>query len=129
MAVLIDESDVIAPLTEEDIRQFGRRVTERREKRGWKQVELSRRAGLGPTRLSRVERGAVEARLGELVRLHRALGLPVAELLFGEPASAEGGGTEEQLGRALRDATPPENREPVLRLLEALLSGFRQDPP
>lgn len=128
MAGSIVESDVVAPFTEEDIRQVGRRVAERREKRGWKQVELSRRAGIGPTRLSRIERGAVQARLGELVRLHRALRLSVAELIFGEHAPKEGDGTEEQLGRALRDATPQEDREAVLRLLEALLSGFRRNP-
>jgi len=122
----IRESDVVAPYQEDDLYQFGLRVSELREKKGWKQNELSRRTKIGATRLSRIERGIVQARLGELVKLQRALGAPLDELVFGDQPSALAGGDEERLARALREVLPAEDRDAVLRFLRAGVDGYRQ---
>ena len=59
---------------QEDPQAFGTRLTQLRGARGWRQRELSRRAGIDPGRLSRLERGVARATVAELIRLSSALG-------------------------------------------------------
>ena len=90
--------------------------------RGWKQRELSRRAEIDPGRLSKLERGVARVSVPELIRLSRALGTGLDELVFGSAASLEGEwhrllGELEKVGGspALDCAT---------RLLQALVLGY-----
>jgi transcriptional regulator with XRE-family HTH domain len=73
-------------LSQEALRQLGSRVAERRRAKGLSQRELERLAGFSSSRLSRIERGHSVAQLGELVGLHKILGIDLDELVFGRPA-------------------------------------------
>jgi len=53
----------------------GLRLKLARIERGIKQLELSRLAGINPTRLSKIENGWVEMRPDELSAIQHALGL------------------------------------------------------
>lgn len=68
---------------------FGSRLAQLRQRRGWKQRELARRAEIDPGRLSKLERGVVRASAAELVRLSLALGTGLDELVFGAATSLE----------------------------------------
>jgi transcriptional regulator with XRE-family HTH domain len=46
-----------------------------REKRGWSQAELARRAGMHPATVSLIERGRMTAYPHQLVKLTRAFGM------------------------------------------------------
>lgn len=46
-----------------------------RERRGWSQAELARRAGMHPATVSLVERGRLTAYPQQLAKLARALGM------------------------------------------------------
>ncbi len=54
-----------------------------RTRRALSQEALAERCQLHPTEISRVERGVRDPRLATMVRIARALGVPVAELLEG----------------------------------------------
>lgn len=83
----MEEKDEKSPwLSEEALRQLGRRVAERRRTQGLSQRELERRAGFSASRLSRIERGHNVAQLGELIGLRNILGISLDELVFGRPA-------------------------------------------
>jgi transcriptional regulator with XRE-family HTH domain len=60
---------------------FGKRIRELRRKPGWTQERLAGIAHLHVIQLSHIERGANEPKLTTILRLARALGIPVGELL------------------------------------------------
>jgi len=65
---------------------FGARVRAERERLGIPQEELARRAGLHRTYVGGVERGERNLGLLNVIRIARALGVPVTDLL-GPPDS------------------------------------------
>jgi len=58
------------------------RIRELREKQGWSQAELGRRAGVAASVVNRIERRGTIA-LATLEKLARALGVPPRSLLKG----------------------------------------------
>lgn len=112
--------------TEEDFWQaFGSRLAQLRGGKGWKQRELSRRAGIDPGRLSRLERGVARVTAAELIRFSTALGAGLDELVFGAAISLEGE-WRRLLGELER--TGPRAIECGIRLLRALVLGFQSGP-
>jgi transcriptional regulator with XRE-family HTH domain len=108
---------------EEFSQAFGSRLTQLRGTRGWKQRELSRRAGIDPGRLSKLERGVARVSVPELIRLVQALGSGLDQLVFGAPNSIEG-----EWHRLLRDLEGAGGAQAVAcatRLLQALLLSYR----
>jgi DNA-binding XRE family transcriptional regulator len=64
----------------------GRRIADKRRRRGLTQIQLARRAGVDQAVISRVERGRQRPRIDTLQRLARGLGMSVADLLAATPA-------------------------------------------
>lgn len=62
--------------------QFGRRVRQSREERGWSQGDLARECGLTPSGVAHFEAGRREPRLTSIVRLAEALDIS-ADYLVG----------------------------------------------
>jgi transcriptional regulator with XRE-family HTH domain len=60
---------------------LGARIKELRKDRGWSQRDLAARANVSQTRLSKHENGTHQVPLGALIRIARALALPVDALL------------------------------------------------
>ncbi|MFT7642575.1 MAG: transcriptional regulator with XRE-family HTH domain, partial [Pirellulaceae bacterium] len=58
-----------------------RRVKELRNDRGWSLEELSSRCGVSRSMLSQIERGQANPTLGVTLRIARAFGLSLAELV------------------------------------------------
>jgi transcriptional regulator with XRE-family HTH domain len=67
-------------MVERDLQRFGARVREERERLGLSQEELADRAGLHRTYLGGVERGERNLGLLNVVRIARALDLPLPVL-------------------------------------------------
>lgn len=67
-------------MAEKDLQRFGARVRAERERLGISQEELADRAALHRTYLGGVERGERNLGLLNVVRISRALGVPVAVL-------------------------------------------------
>jgi HTH-type transcriptional regulator/antitoxin HipB len=68
---------------------WGRRVRDAREARGWRQAELARRAGLKQQAISKVERGATGAADDTRIRIAAALELRVQDLFpYPEPVAS-----------------------------------------
>jgi transcriptional regulator with XRE-family HTH domain len=99
-------------------------VVEIRERNGWLQSELSRRSQIQSSRLSRIERGQVIARIDELIRLSRALLVSIDDLVFDRPA--QGDDEEVRHLRALLAAASPEDRQAIRRFSRIFLIGYRQ---
>lgn len=112
----------ISVFTRDDDRRLAARIKRQRTSRGWKQRELSRRAGISADRISRLERGA-PIRSGELVGLSRAFGLGIDELMLGAPAGSRD--ELDQLAREMRNLLPPEDLPALIRLLRTLVAGSR----
>jgi transcriptional regulator with XRE-family HTH domain len=68
-------------MAEKDLQRFGARVREERERLGISQEELANRAGLHRTYVGGVERGERNLGLLNLIRIARALSVPVSVLL------------------------------------------------
>jgi transcriptional regulator with XRE-family HTH domain len=64
-------------------RRFGDNVRRLRQAAGMSQERLGFASDLHPTEISRLERAVREPRLGTIVRVARALGVPASELLEG----------------------------------------------
>ncbi len=64
---------------------FGSNVRRERKRAKLSQEALGHACDLHPTEISRLERAAREPRLGTIVKLARALGIPPARLLDGIP--------------------------------------------
>lgn len=80
------------PLAVVDRRALGSRIVKLRGLRGWKQVELARRAGLQPYSLSRIENGRRIPTLDELAALRDVFGTDLDHLVFGVSAVSSSGG-------------------------------------
>jgi transcriptional regulator with XRE-family HTH domain len=102
---------------------LGRRIVELRNRRGWNQKELARRARLRPARLSTLESGAKRPNVEELARLAEALGVSLDELWSGSPHTARAERLD--LWRNLEDFASPEELAGLGRLLQILLVGYR----
>ncbi len=87
----------------------GRRIRDLRERRGWSQSELARRAGIGISTLSEIESGQSAPRLDTLVALAQALGAPLESFLRAEPNPLEA---------RLRAVENPENLHALQQWLE-----------
>jgi transcriptional regulator with XRE-family HTH domain len=110
-------------IDEIDLRALGSRIVELRSSRGWKQVELSRRAGLEPPRLSRIENGRSVPTLGELARLREALQAGLDEIVFGDPAA----GALRRLATELKPDGARSGIETLERLLHYLVRGYQAE--
>jgi transcriptional regulator with XRE-family HTH domain len=97
---------------------FGSRLAKLRQRRGWKQRELARRAQIDPGRLSKLERGVVRASVTDLVRLSLTLGASLDELVFGAATSLE---TDWQ---RLRDEIEKAGGPPALDCATRMLRAF-----
>lgn len=108
-----------------DLRGLGSRIVELRSSRGWKQVELGRRTGIAPPRLSRIENGRAAPNLAELIRLRNALGTGLEEIVFGEESAAAG--TLRQLAAELDPQGAPHDLNVLERLLHYLVVGYQAE--
>src|SRR5215203_2130137 len=106
------------PAADVDLRALGSRIMELRSTRGWKQVELGRRAGIEPPRLSRIENGRAAPSLPELVRLREALEAGLDQIVFGDPSAS----ALRRLAVELRPEAPG-GVEILERLLHYLVRG------
>jgi methylmalonyl-CoA mutase cobalamin-binding subunit/DNA-binding XRE family transcriptional regulator len=89
-----------AAATGEDyFQRLGRRVQELRSDRGWTQQQLAEAAGLDRTYISGLEHGKQNPTLGALLRLMRALEVPLDRLVILGP---EGAGQAARPGGARR---------------------------
>ena len=114
------------PFTTQHYRRLSSRVAKLREERGWKQKEVSHRAGIKPDRLSRIERGA-QVRVDELVGLCQAFGIGVEELLFGTLPPVED--ELERLTREIRSAASAADLAALVRVLAAFKGWLRMGAP
>ena len=62
---------------------FGERVRASREANGISQEVAARRAGISQSNWSKVERGAIDPSLGQVLRIQMALNAPSIESFFG----------------------------------------------
>ena len=98
-----------------DVAGIGRRITQQREQRGLKQLELAARAGMSEAYINRLENGIVaNPKLKDLTRVAQALDVALDILLYGSPPRFE---------QALLPATPPEPR--LAHALGSLAQGLR----
>jgi transcriptional regulator with XRE-family HTH domain len=63
--------------------QLGERVRQLREARGWSQEGFAHEGGLGRSFAGAIERGEKDIRLSTLLKLARALGVSLSQLLKG----------------------------------------------
>jgi len=63
--------------------QLGERVRRLREARGWSQEGFAHEGGLGRSFAGAIERGEKDVRLSTLLKLARALGVSLSQLLKG----------------------------------------------
>lgn len=64
---------------------FGQNVKAARKRIGMSQEALGHASDLHPTEISRLERATREPRLGTIVKIANALGIPPSQLLDGIP--------------------------------------------
>jgi transcriptional regulator with XRE-family HTH domain len=107
-----------------DLPGLGSRLARLRIQRGWKQVELSRRTGIAPTRLSRLEKGRTAPNLDELVRLCAVLGADLSQIVFGGEART---GPTQRLAGEVERLGAPEELEVIRRLLHYLITGYQAE--
>jgi transcriptional regulator with XRE-family HTH domain len=62
-------------------KQFGARIKQLREERGWSQVDLSHEAELDPGYIGKIERGTMNPGLTYIYALAEAFGITVSDLL------------------------------------------------
>lgn len=75
-----DEGDQLV-----EARHIGRRVTRYRERLGYRQAELAKRAGRSEAYVNRLENGLVRSpKIGDLSTIARALGVSLDALIYGE---------------------------------------------
>ena len=63
--------------------QLGKRVRRLREQRGWSQEGFAHEGGLGRSFAGAIERGEKDIRLSTLIKLAKALGVTLSQLLKG----------------------------------------------
>lgn len=125
MSLPMDAAPETVPrVSEEVLRQFGRRVVSRRRARGWNQKELADRTSIPSSRLSRLERGKAVPRLEEQFRFKAVLGGSLDDLLFDPEPSAS---SLAQLVRELEESAPASELELLYRMLRHLIDGIHCD--
>jgi transcriptional regulator with XRE-family HTH domain len=62
---------------------FGKRVRELRETKGWTLEVLAETAKMNELQVGHIERGASDPKLSTMVKLAKALGITISELLRG----------------------------------------------
>jgi transcriptional regulator with XRE-family HTH domain len=122
----IREQEPVVRFTGAELRAFGARLSEQRERTGWIQRELSRRTEIRTPRLSNIERGKASPRLDELARLSRALDLSLDDLVYG-PSPLENLEPQELLRTLLSSLARPEEREALTWVLRRLVHGYRTE--
>jgi transcriptional regulator with XRE-family HTH domain len=68
-------------MRQSDYTAHGMRIRARRLRKGWRQVDLAKRAGLQPGSVSRIEVGFHNPQLGTLGRIASALGCSIDDLV------------------------------------------------
>ena len=63
------------------LERLAMKLKELRKQRGWTQPVLAKKSGLSPGYIARVETGRHDPKLSTLVKLAKALGVTVSELL------------------------------------------------
>jgi transcriptional regulator with XRE-family HTH domain len=119
-----DRESIRPSFTPVDLRGLGSRVARFRLQRGWKQVELSRRTAIPPTRLSRLEKGRTAPNLDELVRLGAVLGVDLGQIVFGGEART---GPTQRLAAEVERLGAPDELEVIRRLLHYLIAGYQAE--
>lgn len=117
-----ETSEALPRLSEQDLALLGSRIVHRRRARGWNQKELARRLSIRSSRLSRMERGKVEPKLSEIVRLRSVLGGTLDELLFDPEPSAS---PLFNLLRDLEQSASAEELDSLFTTLRLLTRGIR----
>ena len=120
-----DTAEPLPHLSEQDLLQFGRRIVHHRRARGWNQKELGLRVSIRSSRLSRLERGKVEPRLEELLRLRAAFGGTLDALIIAPDLAAS---DLVDLLRELEKYATPDEVETLSRMLRLLSRGLRREP-
>jgi transcriptional regulator with XRE-family HTH domain len=69
------------------VKKWGTRIKQVRERRGWTQAELAKRAGISRGYVARVEINLQDPRLSMMVRIAKALHVSMAELFEGRRMS------------------------------------------
>lgn len=105
------------------VASLGSRIVELRNRRGWNQKELARRADLRPARLSTLELGVKRPRLEEFVRIADALEISLDEL-WSVKRQAPRPDTLDLI-QELEGFASVEELAGLGRLLQILLLGFR----
>ena len=121
--------------------EIGRRIASLRARRGYSQATVSRRAGLDPSYVSRLERGRIHPTVRTAMKIARALRVEIEDLLGPLPPRRMGRPCPiSQSGQCLMDlvaagergaATPAYERYSArqLRLLRRFLGVMRRDDP
>jgi len=65
----------------QEIKDFGLRLSQLREAKGWTQLDMHYESGIDPSYISRIERGVVNPSLTVIITLARALGCSIDELI------------------------------------------------
>jgi transcriptional regulator with XRE-family HTH domain len=73
----------------ETLAAFGARVRASREALGLSQELAAKRAGISQSHWSKVERGAVDPSIGQVLRIQMALNAPSVESFFGNFPTAQ----------------------------------------
>ena len=84
---LIATPQALDGTVEDYFARLGRRVQELRAARGWTQQQLAKEAALDRTYVSGLERGRQNPTIGALLRLARALEVPLERLMMGAPGT------------------------------------------
>lgn len=79
-----------------DQRAIGLRIIESRNLQRWQQRELALRAGLLPSRLSKLERGLGRPKVEECLQIAWAFGMGLEELILGRSAGEADAATQEE---------------------------------
>lgn len=109
--------------TQATLADLGNRIIELRNRRGWNQKELARRAGLRAGRLSTLESGSKRPNLDEFARLADALDVSLDEMRSGERYVSKA--VTLDLTRELEAFASPEELAGLGRLIQLLLLGYR----
>jgi len=103
--------------------ELGDRIADLRDRKGWRQVTLARRAGLRPERLSRIVRRIEIPRADEFVRIASVFGVSLDELAYGPEGLPKGGLS--RLAAELESLASPEVIAGLAALLQLLALGIK----
>lgn len=116
--------ELLPQLSGQELAILGRRIVRRRRTLGWNQKELAQRLSILSSRLSRLERGKVEPRLSEMIRLRAVLGGTLDELVFDPKPSTS---CLADLLRDLEQSATAAELESLCTTLRLLSRGLRSE--